>query len=56
MTLRDVFVASLFALVILGSGMLWLGEGDFFPGGVTILLAIAAYLFNERGPRWSIDP
>jgi transglutaminase-like putative cysteine protease len=56
MTLRDVFVASLFVLVILGSGMLWLGEGDFFPAGVTVLLAVAAYLFNERGPRWSLGP
>ena len=54
MTLRDVFVTSLFALVILGSGMLWLGEGDFFPAGVTVLIAIAAWLFNERGPRWSL--
>ena len=38
MKLKEVFVASLFALVILGSGMLWLGEGAFFPGGLTILV------------------
>ena len=54
MRLHEVFVTSLFALVILGSGMLWLGEGAFFPGGLTILVTILAFLFNERGPRWSL--
>ena len=54
MKLREAFVASVFALVILGSGMLWLGEGAFFPGGMTILVAVLAFLFNERGPRWSL--
>lgn len=49
--LREIFLISLTALVCLAGGiMTWL-EGRFFPVGLTIPVAIAAYVFCEH-LRW----
>jgi transglutaminase-like putative cysteine protease len=55
MTLRELFTTSLYALILLGSGMLCLGEGTLFPAGLTSVIAILAWIFNERDPHWSVN-
>src|SRR4051812_5989620 len=47
-SLATVFKTSLYLLICLASMALALGEESFFPTGLTIPLAIAAFFLNEQ--------